>query len=234
MKKDWLAHKEDFLVKDVRGLQGNFLPSILKMAEETEENSGFCIVQSFEPIPLYSTLSALGYEHQSEKISEDEWRVYFYRQHTFPIDIQSSETLPLKPIAILNFAKIDSRLANIVVNFWQLIWQDENAVLPIKTRLLISLANGIGAGRIRQATRELIKAYAIGVSIKELDELFSMIVWNQGVGFFASEIGPSTLFAAYSYAKKEEEKGKDKGDITKSLIEKFGETNPNVSVTPKG
>ena len=233
MEKDWFVHKKDFLVKDVRGLQGNFLPSILKLAEETKEGSGFCIIQSFEPIPLYSTLSALGYEHQSEKISEEEWRVYFYRQHAFSQDMQSNEALPLKPIAILNFAKIDSRLANIVVNFWQLIWQDETAVLPTKTRLLISLANGIGAGRIRQATRELIKAYAIGVSIKELDELFSMIVWNQGVGFFASEVGPSTLFAAYSYAKREEEKGKDKGEIAKALIEKFGETNPNVGVTPK-
>lgn len=226
MEKDWFVHKKDFLVKDVRGLQGNFLPSILKLAEETKEGSGFCIIQSFEPIPLYSTLSALGYEHQSEKISEKEWRVYFYRQHAFSQDMQSNEALPLKPIAILNFAKIDSRLANIVVNFWQLIWQDETAVLPIKTRLLISLANGIGAGRIRQATRELIKAYAIGVSIKELDELFSMVVWNQGVGFFASEVGPSTLFAAYSYAKKRRRKRQRQGRDCQSSYRKIWRDKP--------
>ena len=214
MEKAWLEKKDSFLVKDVRDLKGNFLPAILKLANETKEGMGFCIVQNFEPIPLYSTLSALGYEYHTEKKADNEWRAYFYRKEV---------------IAMLNFSKIDSRLANIVVNFWQLIWQDESGVLDIKTRLLLSLANGVGAGRIRQATREFIKAYAMGVSIKEFDEVFSMIVWNQGVGFFASEIGPSTLFAAYSLVKTEEEKGVEKSEIVKTLIEKFGEKNSEVS-----
>ena len=56
-----------------------------------------------------------------------------------------------------------------------------------------------------------------------------MFVWNQGAGYFASEIGPSTLFAAYSYAKSEEEKGCAKDAVLKGLIEKFGEKNPEVS-----
>ncbi len=234
MSANWQEKKNGFLIKDVRGLKGNFLPSIIKLANETEVGKGFCIVQSFEPIPLYATLQALGYEYEKEKVSDEEWRVYFYRKEV-PEQSQTSEKeLPLKPIAMLNFATIDSRLANIVVNFWQLIWQDETSVLDIKMRLLLSLANGVGAGRMRQATREFIKAYAMGVSIKEFDEVFSMFVWNQGAGFFASEIGPSTLFAAYNYVKTEEEKGVEKEQIVTSLLERFGEKNPDVHVMFKG
>lgn len=230
MACSWKNNKNDFFVKDVRGLKGNFLPSILKLANETEKGNGFCIVQSFEPIPLYSTLSALGYEYETEKVSDSEWKAYFYRKDV-PQDVDSKDKeMPLKPIAMLNFASIDARLANIVVNFWQMIWQDENSALDIKTRLLLSLANGVGAGRMRQATREFIKAYAMGVSVKEFDEVFSMFVWNQGAGFFASEIGPSTLFAAYTYVKSEEEKGETKDKIVSSLLERFGEKNPDVHV----
>ncbi len=229
MENQWLEKKDAFLVKDVRGLQGNFLPSILKMAKETKEGEGFCIVQSFEPLPLYSTLEELGYARHTEKIRDDEWRVYFYREKIGEMSNPLGMDMPLKPVAMLNFSKIDARLANIVVNFWHLIWQDETGLLDVKTRLLLSLANGVGAGRMRQATREFIKAYSLGVSIKEFDELFSMFVWNQGVGYFASEIGPSALFAAYSYAKTQEESGEEKGKILTSLIEKFGEKNPHVS-----
>ena len=226
---EWLNKKDSFLVKDVRSLQGNFLPMILKLATDTKQGEGFCIIQSFEPIPLYSTLSELGYEHHTEKISDTEWKAYFYRKEALEVSSVNGMDMPLKPTAMLNFNKIDAKLANIIVNFWRLIWQDEDAVLDIRTRLLLSLANGVGAGRMRQATREFIKAYSLGVSMKEFDEVFSMFVWNQGAGYFASEIGPSTLFAAYSYAKNEEEKGNTKEAILKGLIEKFGEKNPEVS-----
>ena len=156
---EWLNKKDSFLVKDVRGLQGNFLPLILKLATEGKDGEGFCIIQSFEPIPLYSTLSDLGYEHHTEKISDSEWRAYFYRRKVIASSSVNGMDMPLKPTAMLNFNKIDPKLANIVVNFWHLIWQDEDAVLDMKTRLLLSLANGVGAGRMRQATREFIKAY---------------------------------------------------------------------------
>ena len=226
---EWLEKKDSFLVKDVRSLQGNFLPLILRLATDAKKGEGFCIVQSFEPLPLYSTLSALGYEHYTEKVSDTEWKAYFYRKEVVDSSLAGGMDMPLKPTAMLNFNKIDAKLANIIVNFWHLIWQDEDAVLDIKTRLLLSLANGVGAGRMRQATREFVKAYSLGVSVKEFDEVFSMFVWNQGAGYFASEIGPSTLFAAYSYVKNEEEKGSSKDAILKDLIEKFGEKNTEVS-----
>ena len=136
--------------------------------------------------------------------------------------------MPLKPTAIVNFKNIDDKLATIVVNFWELIWEKEEPAIDQKTRYLLSLANGVGAGRLRQATRDLVKAYAIGATVAELDELFSMFVWNQGAGTFASEIGPSSLFAAYQLIKQLQEKGLSREEIMKELIKKFGENNPEV------
>ena len=54
---------------------------------------------------------------------------------------------------------------------------------------------------MRQATRELIKAYACGVESAALDDVFELLAWNQGIGYFSSEIGPSTLFQAYKLIK---------------------------------
>ena len=88
--------------------------------------------------------------------------------------------------------------------------------------MLLSLANGVGARRFRQATRELVKAYSIGATVAELDELFSMFVWNGGVGTFASEIGLSSLFGAYQLIKTLENKGKTWENIINQLMENFG------------
>jgi len=94
----------------------------------------------------------------------------------------------------------------------------------------MAFGNGVGAGRLRQATRELVKAYSIGVTVAELDELFSMFVWNGGVGTFASEIGPSSLFGAYQLIKSLEGKGKTREEVMSGLMERFGEKNPEVNV----
>ncbi len=229
MNESWLDQKEAFEVVDVRKLKGNFLPSILKKAQKIEPGNGLCIVQSFEPIPLYSALKELGYEHHTDKASETEYRVYYYRKTAEEPKYPDGMDTPLKPTAIVNFNRIDPELANVVVNFWNLIWGQENPAIDMKTRLMLSLANGVGAGRIRQATRELVKAFSIGVTVPEFDELFAMFAWNQGVGSFASEIGPSSLFAAYQFVKTQETKGVAHSEIVRKLIEKFGEKNPDVS-----
>ena len=229
MQMDWIDQKETFEIKDVRELKGNFLPSILKKAQKLEVGNVLCIVQSFEPIPLYSALEELGYEYHTDKISETEFKVYFYRSIIKSPRYPDGMDIPLKPTAIVNFNRIKPELASVVVNFWDLIWGQENPAIDMKTRLLLSLANGVGAGRIRQATRELVKAYSLGVTVSEFDELFSMFAWNQGVGYFASEIGPSSLFAAYQLIKTQEDQGVDRSEIVKKLIERFGERNPDVS-----
>lgn len=56
------------------------------------------------------------------------------------------------------------------------------------------------------------------------------MAWNQGIGYFSSEIGPSTLFAAYKAIKMMEKQGKDRKEIGEMLKEKFSEKNPDVKV----
>jgi alkylhydroperoxidase/carboxymuconolactone decarboxylase family protein YurZ len=136
---------------------------------------------------------------------------------------------PLRPMALANFKKTDGRLSAIVGNFWKLVWANDNPAIDQKTKYLLSLANAVGAGRHRQATRELVKAYAAGTSVAELDELFTLFVWNQGAGHFASEIGPSQLFSAYQFIKSQEEQGLFREDIMKNLLKNFGEDNPDVA-----
>lgn len=230
MERLWEKDKERFDVVDVRKLTGNFLPGLLGRAGRVEAGQGLCVIQSFEPIPLYSAMADLGYEYLTNKVSESEFRAYFFRKEKKDLSFEGVGDMPLKPTAMLNFKKIDNTLANIVVNFWNLIWDKENPAIDQKTRLLLSLANGVGAGRYRQATRELVKAYALGVSVAELDELFALFVWNGGVGNFASEIGPSPLFGAYQLIKEAEGKGKSRAEIMEDLLDQFGENNPQVKV----
>ena len=54
---------------------------------------------------------------------------------------------------------------------------------------------------MRQAARELVKAYIHGCGSAALDDVFELLAWNQGIGFFSSEIGPSALFQAYKLIK---------------------------------
>lgn len=227
--REWESQKESFEVRDVRKLKGNFLPSILKKAQSLEAGKGMCIIQSFEPIPLYSAMADLGYEYLKDVVSEVEYRVYFYRSSTPEQNFTGDPELPFKPTAIVNFNTIDPELADTVVNFWQHIWGKENPAIDMKTRLLLSLVNGVGAGRMRQAVREFVKAYSIGVTSDVFDEVFAMLAWNQGVGYFASEIGPSALFAAYKFVKVQEEKELPREEIVKKLQERFGDKNPDVS-----
>ena len=88
----------------------------------------------------------------------------------------------------------------------------------------------MGAGRIRQATRELVKAYACGVESAALDDVFELLAWNQGIGYFSSEIGPSTLFQAYRLIKTQEKQGTERAQICRMLRETFGEKNAEVTV----
>ena len=144
-----------------------------------------------------------------------------------------NKDVPLKPTALVNFAKIDKVLGEIAGNFWKLVWNKHNPAIKQKDKYLLSLANAVGARRFRQATRELVKAYSAGVEVEELDELFSLFVWNEGVGTFASEIGPSSLFGAYSLIKKMHEQKMQRQQILAELVRNFGEGNPQVGTAYK-
>lgn len=228
MTEEWNDKKESFEVLDGRGLTGNFLKTILEKAKKVSAGDGICVVQSFEPIPLYSTLEEIGFEHLTEKISDNEYRAYFYR--TEEKETTTGMETPLHPAALANLGKIDKTLGKTASQFWKLVWNKEDPAIDQKTKYLLSLANAVGAGRLRQATRELVKAYSTGVTVPELDELFTLFVWNQGIGNFASEIGPSPLFASYQLIRRLESEGNARDYVIAELVRKFGEANPDVSV----
>ncbi len=223
---EWKDRIETFKRIDVRGIQGNFFQGIKKQAMNTPAGEGLTIVQSFDPIPLYEVMEGLGFEHFTERRGDAEFCAYFYRAEAK----QEEKDIPMRPAALTNMPLIDGKLGNIAVNFWDLTWNDAGRYLPYETRLLLSLTNAVGAGRMRQATRELVKAYIHGLDSRALDDVFELLAWNQGIGYFSSEIGPSTLFAAYKTVKRMEKQGRDRGEICETLKEKFGETNPDVKV----
>ena len=223
---EWKNKIGEFQTMDVRHAQGNFFPAIQKKAMALNIGEGLEIIQTFEPHPLYGALGALGFEHYTEKRGEGEFHAYFYRTEKK----ENAADAPFRPLALLNYPMIDEELGSIAADFWNLTWQSEKRTLPYETRLLLSLANAVGAGRMRQASRELIKAYAHGVSSAALDDVFELLAWNQGIGYFSSEIGPSPLFQAYKLIKALEKQGKERGEICAALKERFGEKNPEIGV----
>ena len=223
--KDWLKNKKDFLQFDVRPIKGNFLPAIVKKAKDLPVKGGITIIQNFEPIPLYETMKNLGFAHCTEKVENGLYHAHFYRKE---IKEDDQKELPLKPIVIPRYADIDPAVAKLTVNFWDQIWNKENPAIKLEFKLLLSLANAIGAGRMKQATRELIKAYHLGITTEEFDELFALFVWNQGIGHFSSEIAASPLFKAYLLIKDLEKKGKSRSEIMTALTETFSERNPET------
>ena len=223
---EWKEKISGFKKVDVRGIQGNSFQGLKKQAMQLPAGEGMEIIQSFEPIPLYEVMEGLGYEYFTEKTGDAEYHAYFYRREMK----QEEKDIPMRPAALTNMPLIDENLGNIAVNFWDLTWNDDNRYLPYEIRLLLSLTNAVGAGRMRQATRELVKAYIHGLDSAALDDVFELLTWNQGIGYFSSEIGPSTLFAAYKTIKNMEKQGKERSEICAALKEKFGEKNPDVRV----
>ena len=183
---EWKDKTADFRKIDVRGIQGNFFQGLKKQAVQIPAGSGLEIIQSFEPIPLYEVMEDLGYEVHAEKVGDAEYHAFFYRVTVK----QEEKDIPMRPAALTNMPLIDEKLGNIAVNFWDLTWNDDHRYLPYETRLLLSLTNAVGAGRMRQETRELVKAYIHGLDSRALDDVFELLAWNQGIGYFSSEIGP--------------------------------------------
>lgn len=223
---DWKDQVFGFKTIDVRGIQGNFFQGLRKQAMALPVGGGLEIIQSFDPIPLYEVMEGLGFEHHTEQVADAEFHAWFYRTEAK----QEERDIPMRPAALTNMPLIDEGLGKVAVEFWDLTWNDGRRHLPYEIRLLLSLTNAVGAGRMRQATRELVKAYIHGLDSAALDDVFELLAWNQGIGYFSSEIGPSTLFAAYKTIKSMERRGADRSEICETLKERFGEKNPDVKV----
>ena len=74
----WYQEKDSFKILDVREVENPY-NQIIETADQTLTGEGFCIIQSFEPVPLFNALKKRGFDYASEKISGDEHRAYFYR-----------------------------------------------------------------------------------------------------------------------------------------------------------
>ncbi len=224
--EEWKDKKKDFFKVDVRHVQGNFFPGLQRRAMTLKAGEGIEVIQTFEPHPLYKEMDMLGFVHHTEKLAENEFHVWFYRTE----EKEPEGSAPYRPLALLNYPMIDEDLGRIAADFWQTTWQSENRTLPYEMRLLLSLTNAVGAGRMRQAVRELVKAYIYGLESAALDDVFELLAWNQGIGFFSSEIGPSPLFQAYKLIKTQEKRGISREEICTEIKEKFGEKNQEVQV----
>ena len=224
--EEWKDKKKDFFKVDVRHVQGNFFPGLQRRAMTLKAGEGIEVIQTFEPHPLYKEMDMLGFVHHTEKLAENEFHVWFYRTE----EKEPEGSAPYRPLALLNYPMIDEDLGRIAADFWQATWQSEKRTLPYEMRLLLSLTNAVGAGRMRQAVRELVKAYIYGLESAALDDVFELLAWNQGIGFFSSEIGPSPLFQAYKMIKTQEQRGISREEICTEIKEKFGEKNQEVQV----
>ena len=224
--EEWKDKKKDFFKVDVRHVQGNFFPGLQRRAMTLKAGEGIEVIQTFEPYPLYKEMDMLGYIHHTEKLAENEFHVWFYRTE----EKEPEGSAPYRPLALLNYPMIDEDLGRIAADFWQATWQSEKRTLPYEMRLLLSLTNAVGAGRMREAVRELVKAYIYGLESAALDDVFELLAWNQGIGFFSSEIGPSPLFQAYKMIKTQEQRGISREEICTEIKEKFGEKNQEVQV----
>ena len=224
--EEWKDKKKDFFKVDVRHVQGNFFPGLQRRAMTLKAGEGIEVIQTFEPHPLYKEMDMLGFVHHTEKLAENEFHVWFYRTE----EKEPEGSAPYRPLALLNYPIIDEYLGLIAADFWQATWQSEKRTLPYEMRLLLSLTNAVGAGRMRQAVRELVKAYIYGLESAALDDVFELLAWNQGIGFFSSEIGPSPLFQAYKMIKTQEQRGISREEICTEIKEKFGEKNQEVQV----
>ncbi len=224
--EEWKDKKKDFFKVDVRHVQGNFFPGLQRRAMTLKAGEGIEVIQTFEPYPLYKEMDMLGYIHHTEKLAENEFHVWFYRTE----EKEPEGSAPYRPLALLNYPMIDEDLGRIAADFWQATWQSGKRTLPYEMRLLLSLTNAVGAGRMRQAVRELVKAYIYGLESAALDDVFELLAWNQGIGFFSSEIGPSPLFQAYKMIKTQEQRGISREEICTEIKEKFGEKNQEVQV----
>lgn len=216
---EWKDKVASFKKIDVRGIAGNFLDGLKKQAAKLPVGEGMEVIQSFEPIPLYEIMEMLGYEHYTEKTAEHEYHAYFYRTE----EKGNVEDAPERQAVITNYPMIDEKLGELAVEFWDMTWKSEKRYLDYNIRLLLSLANAVGAGRMRQAMRELLKAYANGLDSRALDDVFEQLAWNMGIGFFSSEIAPSPLFHAYKLIKQMEKQGKERNEINQMLREKLSD-----------
>jgi len=76
----WRKRKDDFEQLDVRTMKTDPFDTIIQKAYATGEGNGFTLIQRFEPFPIINMLAEMGFEHETEPISQSEVRTHFYKK----------------------------------------------------------------------------------------------------------------------------------------------------------
>lgn len=78
-RPEWMSDTGAYEVIDGRKFDEPF-PHVVKKAGTLKSGEGFVLVQKFEPAPMISYLEQQGFESFTEKISGEEYRVYFRKR----------------------------------------------------------------------------------------------------------------------------------------------------------
>ena len=122
----------------------------------------------------------------------------------------------LAPVCFRKLKEVDPELGKVTGQFWATVWGTERA-LPPRYKYLIAFGMAMAAGRDRQATREMIKAYGAGATLDELRETFMLIPWNFGVSYFCSEVSTGTPMHAFELIVELEGAGMARGQVVEQL-----------------
>ena len=77
-KPDWVENNK-FIEIDARKLSGFFLKDILKKESELDKKTGLKVIQNFHAAPLITLLEGKGYESYTEKLADDLYYFYFFK-----------------------------------------------------------------------------------------------------------------------------------------------------------
>lgn len=62
-------------VLDAREIDGEPFGDIMAALDGLPDDEQLVLVNSFEPVPLYSVLEKKGYTHEVEQVDDEEWHV---------------------------------------------------------------------------------------------------------------------------------------------------------------
>jgi len=100
-KTDWTERKANFEQLDVRNMQTDPFDIIIKRSYEIEEDSGFVLIQTFEPYPLINMLNEMGFESITEEKMPGEVWVYFHKKVS---ETEPGEVAGDKPSVVIQSA----------------------------------------------------------------------------------------------------------------------------------
>ena len=77
---EWESKKDKFEKLDIRSSGDNPFNKIVEKSKQIKKDEGFILIQKFEPAPMIKMLTKEGFEHLSEKKSDNEFWVYFHKR----------------------------------------------------------------------------------------------------------------------------------------------------------